>query len=135
MPLVRYFVFVGGMLLGLLFLADWYFPTSSATTAVADNDVDRSIIRIHSRHKWPAAIQMDTSAPMPAAAPVVAEAAAPSAPVERVRQAYAFEPPLQKAAEKPRRRARPPRSLSREHGQHFANYQPPDLRGWPPAGW
>jgi len=131
MPLVRYFVFVGGMLLGLLFLADWYFPTSSATTAVADNDVDRSIIRIHSRHKWPAAIQMDTSAPMPPAAPVVAEAAAPSAPVGRVRQAYAFEPPPKKAAEKPRRRARP----SREHSQHFANYQPPDSRGWPPAGW
>ena len=65
MPLVRYFVFVGGMLLGLLFLADWYFPASTAATAIADNDVDRSIIRIHSSHKWPAAIQMDTRAPMP----------------------------------------------------------------------
>jgi hypothetical protein len=148
MPVVRYFVLVGGMLLGLLFLADWYFPTPTAATAVAGNDVDRSIIRIHSRHKWPAAIQMDTRAPMPAADPVMAEASAPNAPVERVKQAsapgtpvermkqaYAFEPPPQKAPEKIRRRAKPARPLSRDQGQHFANYQPPDSRGWPPAGW
>jgi hypothetical protein len=134
MPLVRYFVLVGGMLLGLLFLADWYFPTSASLTA-ADESFDRSVIRIHSRHKWPAAIQMDTRAPMPVPAPVIAEATAPDAPVERVRQAYAFEPPPQKAPEKPRRRAKPPRPLSREHSEHFANYQPPASRGWPPAGW
>ena len=139
MPLVRYFVFVGGMLLGLLFLTDWYFRTPTAATAVADNGVDRSVIRIHSRHKWPAAIQMDTAAPMPAppaAAPVMAEAKAPGAPVERVRQAYAFERPPQKAPEKIRRRAKTPRpALSRERTEHFANYQPPDSRGWPFAGW
>jgi hypothetical protein len=124
------------MLLGLLFLADWYFPTSTgATVARADTDVDRSIIRIHSSHKWPAAIQIDTNAPMPAAAPVMTEAAAPAAPIERVRQAYAFEPPPQKAPEKPRRRAKPSPPLSREPREHFANYQPPDSRGWPPAGW
>jgi hypothetical protein len=135
MPLVRYFVFVGGMLLGLLFLADWYFPTSTAATATAENDVDRSVIRIHSSHKWPAAVQMDTRAPMPAAAAVMAEATAPEPPAPRVREAYAFEPAPEKAPEKPRRRAKPSRSLSRENGQHIANYQPPDSRGWPPAGW
>jgi hypothetical protein len=135
MPLVRYFVVVGGMLLGLLFLADWYFPVSSAATATADNDVDRSIIRIHSRHKWPAAIQMDTTAPMPAVAPVIAEATPPDAPVERVRQAYAFQPPPQKVPEKVRRRAKPSRPSSREHIERFANYQPPDSWGWSPDGW
>jgi hypothetical protein len=135
MPLVRYFVFVGGTLLGLLFLADWYFPTSTAATVSADSDVDRSIIRIHSLHKWPAAIRMDTNAPMPAANPVIAAAAAPNAPASHVRQAWAFEPPPQKAPEKPRRRAKSSRPLSHEQGEHFANYQPPDSRGWPPAGW
>jgi hypothetical protein len=135
MPLVRYFVYVGGMLLGLLFLADWYFPTSTAATAAADNDVDRSVIRIHSSHKWPAAIQMDTRASMPAPDPVMAEATAPDAPIQRVKQAYAFEPPPQKAPEKPRRRAKPSQPLSRDQGQLVANYQPPDSRGWPPAGW
>jgi hypothetical protein len=132
MPLVRYFVLMGGMLLGLLFLADWYFPISIAATAASDTDVDRSIIRIHSRHKWPAAVQMDTGAPMPAAAPVMAEAVAPTAPV---RQAYAFEPLPQKAPEKIRRRAKPSRPVSRDRAEHFANYQPPDSRGWPPVGW
>ncbi len=135
MPLVRYLLFTGSMLLGLLFLADWYFPTSRAATAGVDNDVDRSIIRIHSSHKWPAAIQMDTTAPMPAAAPVMAEATAPGAPVERVRQAYAFEPPPQKAPDKIRRSTKPSRPLSRDQSQHVANYQPPDSRSWPPAGW
>jgi hypothetical protein len=135
MPVVRYFVIVGGMLLGLLFFADWYFPTSAAATAGADTDVDRSIIRIHSLHKWPAAIRMDTSAPMPTPAPVIAEATAPDAPIERVKQAYAFEPPPQKTPEKPRRRAKLSRPLSGDQGQHVANYQPPDSRGWPPAGW
>jgi hypothetical protein len=135
MPLVRYFVFVGGMLLALLFLADWYFSTPTDAIAVADNDVDRSVIRIHSRHKWPAAIQMDTRAQMPAPSLVMAEAPAPDAPTLRARQAYAYEPPPQRATEKPRRPAKPPRSLSRESGQHVANYQPPDSRGWPPAGW
>src|SRR5581483_6785924 len=135
MPLVRYFIFVGGMLLGLLLLADWYFPASTTTTASADNDIDRSIIRIHSRHKWPTAIRMDTSAPMPAPAAVMAAATGPDAPIERARQAYAFEPATQKAPERPRRRTKPARPLSRDQSQHFANYQPPDSRGWPPAGW
>jgi hypothetical protein len=135
MPLFRYFVFMGGILLGLLFLADWYLPAPA--TAVAANDVDRSIIRIHSGHKWPAAISFDTRAPMPAppAAPVIAAAAPVSPPSARVRQAYAFEPPPQKVPEKVRRRAKPSRPALRESTQRFANYQPPDSRGWPPAGW
>jgi hypothetical protein len=126
---------MGGMLLGLLFLADWYFPISTAATAASGNDVDRSIIRIHSSHKWPAAVQMDTGAPMPAAAPVMAEAVAPTAPIKQVRQAYAFEPPPQKAPDKIRRRAKPSRPVSRDRAEHFANYQPPASRGWSPAGW
>jgi hypothetical protein len=123
------------MLLGLLLLAEWYFPASTATAAIADNGVDRSTIRIHTSHKWPSAVQMDTSAPMPAAAPVVAETTLANPRTPHVRQAYAFEPPPQKAPEKVRRRAKAARPLSREHTQHFANYQPPDSRGWPPAGW
>jgi hypothetical protein len=134
MPLLRYFVLVGGMLLGLLFLADWYNPISTAATAASDTDVDRSIIRIHSSHKWPAAVQMDTGAPMPAAAPVMAETLAPTAPAEHMRQAYAFEPLPQKAPEKIRRRAKPSRPVSRDRAEHFANYQLPDSR-WPQAGW
>jgi len=126
------------MLLGLLFLADWYYPT--AATAVPYNDVDRSIIRIHTAHRWPAAVKLDTSAPIVTTAPIIADAAAvDAAPVkastERVRQAYAFEPTVsQKAPEKIRRRARPATKPSSrepgEAGQHFAIYQPSDLRNY-----
>ena len=135
MFVVRYFVFMGGILVGLFFLADWYFP--APTAAIAANDVDRTIIRIRSSHKWPAAISFDTSAPMPmpAAAPVIAEAAPENPPVARVRQAYAFDPPPQKAPEKIHRRVKAPRPALRESGPRLANYQPPDARGWPPAGW
>ena len=107
MPLLRYFVFVGGALLALLFAASAYMPTVPAVQASKSN-ADLSIIRIHSDRKWPERIVFDTSRPItppppanlaapPAnlAAPVVAEAipaqksvAAP--PLKRpVREAYA----------------------------------------------
>ena len=130
MPLVRYFVFTGGILLGLLFLADWYFPLEA--TASAYKDVDRSVIRIHTSHRWPDAINFDTSASVVTSAPIVADAAPVNAPAPRVRQAYAFQPPLpQKVAEKIHRRARSaPKPASREPVQHFANYDPSDRRNY-----
>jgi hypothetical protein len=61
MPLGRYFGFAGSLLLALLFLADWCIPKQSAAANRAD--VDRSIIRIRTMHKWPEAIVFDTSLP------------------------------------------------------------------------
>jgi hypothetical protein len=62
MPLGRYFAYVGGLLLALLFLIDWYVPqTTAARPAYAD--IDRSVIRIHSAHRWPAAVVFDTTQP------------------------------------------------------------------------
>ena len=61
MPLGRYFVFVGSLLLALLILADRYMPKPINEPARAD--VDRSIIRLHSSHKWPERIVIDTSLP------------------------------------------------------------------------
>src|SRR5258708_15546303 len=100
MPLARYFVFVGGVLLALLFVIDAVLPQLPAAdanrTATA---VDRSIIRIHSDRKWPERVVFDTSIPtiVPAQA-VNAEAFVP-APVPavvadvpakvRVREAFA----------------------------------------------
>jgi hypothetical protein len=59
MPLARYFAFVGGLLLALLFWTDWYFPKLAAPSATAG--VDKTIIRLHSAHKWPEAIVFDTN--------------------------------------------------------------------------
>jgi hypothetical protein len=61
MPLGRYFAFIGSVLLALLFLADWYLPQPAAMPARAA--VDRSVIRLHSNHKWPERIVIDTSQP------------------------------------------------------------------------
>jgi hypothetical protein len=62
-PIARYFIFVGGTLATLLFIADWYFPTSPPMFAVHQHDIDRTIIRIRSAHKWPEKVVMDTSHP------------------------------------------------------------------------
>jgi hypothetical protein len=70
MPLGRYFGFAGSLLLALLFLADWYIPKPSAASDRAD--VDRSIIRIHTLHRWPEAIVFDTSLAAISPLPVIA---------------------------------------------------------------
>jgi hypothetical protein len=70
MPLGRYFGFAGSLLLALLFLADRYIPKLSAEPDRAD--VDRSIIRIHTMHRWPEAIVFDTSLPTITPPPLIA---------------------------------------------------------------
>jgi hypothetical protein len=109
MPLARYFVFVGGVLLALLFVVDAVLPQLPAAdanrTATA---VDRSIIRIHSDRKWPERVVFDTSIPtiippQTAKAEAVVPAPAPVADVSakvRVREAFAqFVPPDPKKPE------------------------------------
>jgi len=90
MPIVRYFVFVGSLLLALLFLADWYYP--QLVTAPARAEVDRTIIRLHTAHKWPEAIVFDTSLPtiVPPPPAAVAENPAPPARAGAPRQAFAL---------------------------------------------
>ena len=48
MPLARYFLFVGGVLLALLFLSDAYLPKLPAAERA---DTDLPVIRIHSDRK------------------------------------------------------------------------------------
>lgn len=99
MPLLRYFVFVGGALLALLFAVSAYMPTVPAVPA-SKSTADLSIIRIHSDHKWPERVVFDTSQPTTPpppslAAPVVAEATPPQKSVAapplkgKVREAFA----------------------------------------------
>jgi hypothetical protein len=59
-PLARYFLFVGGVLLALLFISDAYLPK----LPVADRaNTDLPVIRIHSDRKWPERVVYDTSVP------------------------------------------------------------------------
>src|SRR5258705_4440481 len=69
MPLLRYFTFVGGALLTLLFVASWYFPE---VETIKHNDVAKPGIRITSDRVGPPRIDFDTrveAAAIPASAP------------------------------------------------------------------
>ena len=78
MPLMRYFVYVGGALLALLFIADACLPPLPVAKA-SRSAADLSVILIHSDPKWPERVVFDTTRPTiaPVPATVVAEAAAP----------------------------------------------------------
>jgi hypothetical protein len=76
MPLMRYFVFVGGALLALLLVANACLPALPATETRSTAVSDLSVIRIHSDRKWPERVVFDTSRPtIVPPAPVLAEAA------------------------------------------------------------
>lgn len=60
MPVARYFLFVGGVLLALLFILDASLPKLPDTVAV---NTDLPAIRIHSDRKWPERVVFDTNRP------------------------------------------------------------------------
>jgi hypothetical protein len=97
MPVLRYFVFVGGVLLALLFVSNAYAPpqpvAAKADTVVA---AENPTLRIRSDRKWPQAIVFDTTQPIIVPAPVLkAEAngapanVAEMSPKARVRETFA----------------------------------------------
>jgi hypothetical protein len=61
--LIRYFIFVGGVLLALLFVADWYWPNQSPMSSYG-TPIDEAIVRIRSEHKWPQKVELDTATPI-----------------------------------------------------------------------
>ena len=81
MPLVRYFLYVGAVLLALIFVVDKAFPTPPADQVAnaAAAASDTPMIRIHTDRKWPERVEFDTSAPtiVPVPAQTAALAAAP----------------------------------------------------------
>lgn len=111
MPVARYFLFVGGVLLALLFVLDAALPKLPVSDQREDR-VDLSTVRIHSDRKWPERVVFDTSVPTivptqlakadaAVAAPAIVAGAAPTA---RARDAFAqLEPAYPKRQEpKPR---------------------------------
>ena len=125
MPLARYFLFVGGALLALLFVSDAYFPKLPVAVR-ADEGVDKATIRIHSDRKWPERVVFDTSHPVIVAAPMaVAQASVPAATVAdvsanaRARDAFAqAQPSDQKQAQlsdlkKPDANPKPKRKIAK----------------------
>ncbi len=62
MPLLRYFVYVGGALLALLFVVSAALPTPPAIGLIASSS-DLPAIRIHSDRKLPERVVIDTTQP------------------------------------------------------------------------
>jgi len=147
MPIGRYFLIMGGVLLALLFLVSWSLPTLTAAPEEASNE--HPTILIHSRHRWPDAVVFDTSRPTIVPA-TVAAAAPPEKPVQDAKapmDAMAMaEPaaPVEKAAPTPaspkrlaeRRRPRAHREARRDDARRVASYdmfgyrQPFIFGGW-----
>jgi hypothetical protein len=106
MPLARYFFFVGGVLLALLFVSDAYAP-KPPVVSTAEIGVDKSTIRIRSGRKWPERVVFDTSIPTVIPKPAEKTEASIPAPTVvadastkvRVRDAFAQLPLDQKQAQ------------------------------------
>jgi hypothetical protein len=140
MPVARYFLYVGGVLLALLFVFDATQPklpvvdrTNVATTATSP------VLRIQSDRKWPDKVVYDTSLPTIVPPPleqaaVAAPVAAPAAEMSvksRVQESFAQfvepetrKPEPQQVRPKPKRkvakyRANPPTMLVAQQPQHF----------------
>jgi hypothetical protein len=95
MPLLRYFVFVGGALLALLLFCDAVLPQVPLPVNLVSGS-DLPAIRIRSDRKWPERVVFDTNIPSIAPVTVAAAQAAPVAPAiaeasakARVREAFA----------------------------------------------
>jgi len=95
MPLLRYFVFVGGALLALLFVSDAVLPKQELPSFLNVASSDLPLIRIHSDRKWPARVVFDTSVPTATPVTIVQAAVVPPtevaaiAPKARMREAFA----------------------------------------------
>ena len=98
---MRYFTFVGGILLALLFISDAVLPIQPLPSFMNAASAEQPLVRIRSDRKWPERIIFDTSAP--AVRPVVVAEALPAPRAEvaaiavkaGVRDAFAhFTPPV-----------------------------------------
>jgi len=102
MPLLRYFVFVGGSLLVLLFICDAVLPQVPLPENLTSGS-DLPAVRIHSDRKWPERVVFDTNAPSVspvtvAAAQAISPAMAEASAKIGVRDAFAQLPPAQPQA-------------------------------------
>jgi hypothetical protein len=143
MPVLRYFVFVGGALLALLFAVDAFSPkTADVAVAAASATPENPTLRIRSDRKWPERIVFDTS--MPAVAPpaqiAASEVSPPPPPATageftakaRVRESFAQFRPAEES--KPEAKPQPKRKIARHRAPSspqvaFAAQQQPQRFG------
>jgi hypothetical protein len=118
MPVARYFLFVGGVLLALLFAVD-AFTSQPAVVASTASSIDKTVVRIRSDQKPPERVVYDTSLPtiVPPPAAITAQAAPAPAPAvspeARVRDTFAQFVPGE--AKKPAPQIQRKRKVVRSH--------------------
>ena len=132
MPIARYFLHVGGALLVLLWIADWYLPKLPEAESV---DSVPPSIRIHSERKWPERVVYDTSLQIVMAPPPGSQADTERDVSGGVRQAFAQVQPADASkaqpAEQKKTDAKPQRQrkVARKHmPMYLVSRQPP--YGW-----
>ena len=133
MPVARYFLFVGGVLLALLLAIDALVPQQAVVASQAAPSVDKTVVRIRSDQKPPERVVYDTSLPtiVPPQA-VTAQAVAPPAPAAasadataqaRVRETFAQfvpaeakkpEPQVQRKRKIAKTRPAPPMQIAQQ---------------------
>jgi hypothetical protein len=137
MPVARYFLYVGGVLLALLFVLDAFAPQEVAGAGHSAPGIDKSTVRIHSDQKLPERVVYDTSLPtiVPPRAAMVIAAAAPPVPAPdvsaqvRVRDTFAqfvpaearkLEPQAPRKRKIAKARSNPPMRFAQQQQQpHF----------------
>jgi hypothetical protein len=149
MPLMRYFFFVGGVLLALLVALDAYLPKLPIAESAA---ADLPVIRIHSDRKWPERVVFDTNHPTivaaqaanPPATDIVAGVRAPATIAEvsanpRVRAAFAQLQPVDARQPQPSDLKRPEPQPQRKRKIATRRAAPPMLLAQQPQqpqfGW
>lgn len=139
MPIARYFLFVGGVLLALLLAIDAFVPQQAVVASQAAPSIDKTVVRIRSDQKLPERVVYDMTLPtivppvaatvqavapvVPAAAPAVADIPAQA----RVRETFAqFVPEARKPEPQAQQRKR---KVAKTHPTYPARFAPaPQMR-------
>ena len=141
MPLLRYFIYVGGALIALLFVASYLFPE---VQTVAHQDVTRPTIRITTDKVGPPRVVFDTSvqtAAVPTLPPGVMLLQAPSAMQARAQliappSSVAAAPVKSEAKLEPRNEIKKTKVARRTASYpHYAAYPYPYSYGYQPFRW
>jgi hypothetical protein len=136
-PLARYFIYVGGVLLALLCVVNWVSQNPAPMPSYG-SPLDEKIVHIRSEHKWPQKVELDTAIPI---------IVPPSAPATETVTAEAAIPPEPKPASNAVAEANPPQKhVAKQRTAAHARYRNPNGAGelrftvnpmppaWP-AGW
>jgi hypothetical protein len=142
MPLARYFLFVGGVLIALLLLVGGPELPNPPVVEQANTETPAIRIQIHTDRKWPERVVYDTSRPMIVSAPSARSEPGASTPANDgsvgTREAFASMQPS--PASKPvsaSSEQREPKQQQRQHKHAKRRTPPPTLFAarQPQFGW